>query len=85
MSPGSKGESSKAIIERPGQRNWRETTMEASSLVLSLVKEAAAFAPIQHLQQAASAALIIFQTIQVLTLPLMSPGLNFLSVGIEGK
>ena len=41
--------------------------MHASSLVISLVKEAAAVAPCAELKQAAAVALVIFETIQVYT------------------
>ena len=61
------GQSSKhAIIQRPGhETNMRETAMQASGLILSLVQEAAALAPCAELKQAAAVALIIFETIQV--------------------
>ena len=44
-----------------------EAVMHASSLVISLVKEAAAVAPCAELKQAAAVALVIFETIQVYT------------------
>lgn len=60
------GESSKQAIERPGHKtNLGEAAMHASSLILSLVKEAAALSPSSELKQAAAVALIIFETIQV--------------------
>lgn len=63
------GESSKHAIERPGHNgNLGETTMHASSLIISLVQEAAAFAPCPQLKMAADVALTIFQTIQVYNL-----------------
>lgn len=66
MAPESKGESSKHAIEPPGHNtNLGEATMHASTLIISLVYEAAALAPCAELKQAASVALIIFQTIQV--------------------
>jgi hypothetical protein len=68
MAPESKGggESSKHAID-PGHSNtnWRETTMHASGVIISLVREAAALAPSAELKQAATVALIIFETIQV--------------------
>jgi hypothetical protein len=63
MAPESKGECSKHAITH--NTNLREATVNASGLVLSLVKEAAAFAPCAELKQAAVVALIIFETIQV--------------------
>ena len=66
MAPESLGESSKHAIERPGHNtNLGEATMHASSLIVSLVQEAAALAPFPELKQAAAVALVIFQTIQV--------------------
>jgi hypothetical protein len=66
MAPDSMGESSKFAIDRPGHNtNLRETTMHASSLIISLVQEAATLAPCAELKQAAAVALIIFETIQV--------------------
>ena len=66
MTPESMGESSKHAIERPGHNtNLGEAAMHASSLILSLVQEAAALAPCAELKQAAAVALVIFQTIQV--------------------
>jgi hypothetical protein len=67
MAPKSMGESStKPVIERPGHNtNWSESAMHASSLVISLVQEAATLAPCAELKQAAAVALIIFDTIQV--------------------
>lgn len=46
----------------------RETTVNASGLILSLVKEAAVLGPCVELKQAAVAALMIFETIQVCSL-----------------
>ena len=65
MSLQSKGKSSKTV-ERPGI-NWRETSLEGSSLILSVVKEAATLAPIAELKNAACTASLIFKTAQVLT------------------
>jgi hypothetical protein len=63
------GESSRHAIERPGHNtDLREATMLASGVIISLVKEAAAFAPCAELKQAAAVALIIFETIQVYNL-----------------
>jgi hypothetical protein len=60
------GESSKHAIQRPAHdTNLSGTTMHATGLIISLVKEAAAFAPCAELKQAAAVALIIFDTIQV--------------------
>lgn len=61
-----KGKSSKTVIERPGI-NWRENSAEGSSLILSVVKEAAMLAPIAELKKAACSALLIFKTTQVCT------------------
>lgn len=73
------GESSRHAIERPGHNtDLREATMLASGVILSLVKEAAAFAPCAELKQAAAVALIIFETIQVYNLDrLMALKTNF--------
>ena len=65
MGSQSKGKSSKTVIERPGI-NWRESP-EGSSLILSVVKEAAMLAPIAELKKAACSALLIFKTTQVCT------------------
>ena len=68
MSPQSKGKNKKtsSVIERPGI-NWKlgENPQEGSSLILSVVKEAAMLAPIATLKQAACSALLIFKTTQV--------------------
>ena len=69
MSSHSKGKNKKtatSVIERPGI-NWRvgENSQEHSSLILSVVKEAAMLAPIATLKQAACSALLIFKTTQV--------------------
>ena len=61
-------ESSKYAIrvERSGRNtNLGETSMQASSLIISLVQEAASYAPCSELQKAAILVLIIFETIQV--------------------
>ena len=47
--------------------NWREISLEGSSLILSVVKEAATLAPIAELKKAACSALLIFKTTQVWT------------------
>ena len=53
-------------IEHPGHNtNLGEATMHASSLIISLVQEAAALAPFAELKQAAAVTLIIFENIQV--------------------
>ena len=72
MSPKSMGESSaKPAIERPGHNtNLSETALHASSLIMSLVQEAAMLAPCAELKQAAAVALVIFDTIQVYNLTL---------------
>ena len=67
------GECLKHAIERHGPGpsrniNFREATMHASSVIISLVQEAAALAPCAELKQAAAIALIIFETIQVYNL-----------------
>jgi hypothetical protein len=66
MASQSKGKSSKTVIERPAI-NWRETSPEGSSLIISVVKEAAMLAPIAELKKAACSALLIFKTTQVWT------------------
>jgi hypothetical protein len=68
MSSQSKGKNKKtqAVIERPGI-NWRENSQEGSSIILSVVKEAATLAPIAELKKAACSALLIFKTTQVCT------------------
>ena len=53
-------------VERPGI-NWRETSLESSSLILSVVKEAAMLAPNEILKKAACKALVVFETTQVRT------------------
>ena len=59
-------ESSKRGLERSSRNNTLgEATMQASGLIISLVQEAASYAPCAELQKAAAVALIIFQTIQV--------------------
>ena len=59
-------ENSKRAIEHSGRNNnLREATMQASSVIISLVEEAASHAPCAELQKAAAAALIIFEAIQV--------------------
>ena len=61
-------ESSKRGLERSGRNRDNtlgEATMQASGLIISLVQEAASYAPSAELQKAATVALIIFQTIQV--------------------
>jgi hypothetical protein len=60
MASQSKGKSSKTVIERPGF-DWRETSLEGSSLILSIV-EAAMLAPIAELKKAACSAFFIFKT-----------------------
>jgi hypothetical protein len=65
MASQSKGKSSKTVIERPGI-NWRETSPESQSLILSVVEEATK-APIAELKKAACSALLIFKTTQVWT------------------
>jgi hypothetical protein len=67
MASQSKGKSPETVIERPGI-NWRETLPEGSSLILSVVKEAAKSAPIAELKKAACLALLIFKSTQVKTL-----------------
>ena len=60
------GESSKHAIERPGRgTNFREVTLLGSGVIISLVQEAAAYAPCAELKQAAAVALVIIETIQV--------------------
>jgi hypothetical protein len=78
MAPQSKG-NSKTIIECPGI-NWRETSLEGSSLIVSVVKEAAMLAPIAELKKAACSALLIFNTIQVRTRKNTSPELSLLFI-----
>ena len=58
-------ESSKRAIRHSSSTSSGEAAMQASTLIISLVKEAAAIAPCVELQQAAAVALIIFETIQV--------------------
>jgi hypothetical protein len=58
--------SSKTVIDRPCI-NWRETSPEGSSLILSVVKEAAMLAPFAELKEAACWALLIFKITQVRT------------------
>jgi hypothetical protein len=87
MAPQSKGKSSKTVIDRPGSTNWRETSLEGS-LILSIVKEAAAFAPIEELKNAACSALLIFKTTQVWTRKnngLTCLKLSSLFIGSKGK
>jgi hypothetical protein len=65
MTPKSMGlgeSSTKPAIERP---NLSETAMQASGLIITLVQEAATLAPCAELKEAATVALIIFNTIQV--------------------
>ena len=64
MASQSKGKSSKTLIERPGI-NWREHSLDGSSLILSAVKEAAMLAPISELKKAACSALLILKVTQV--------------------
>ena len=67
MAPQSKGKSSKSsktVIEHPGI-NWREISPEGSSLILSVVEEAAKSATIAILKKAAGSALVIFKNTQV--------------------
>ena len=68
MASQSKGKGPEIVIERPGF-NWRENlnSEEASSLILSVVNEAAVLAPIAELKKAACTALVIFKTTQVCT------------------
>ena len=61
MAPKFKGKSSATVIECPGI-NWRETSSEGSSLILSVVKEVAESATIAVLKKAALSALVIFKT-----------------------
>ena len=63
-SKGKHKKTSTSVIERPGI-NWRENSQENSSLILSVVNEAATLAPNETLKQAACSALFIFQTTQV--------------------
>ena len=66
MAPQSKGKSSKSsktVIEHPGI-NWREISPEGSSLILSVVEEAAK-STIAILKKAAGSALVIFKNTQV--------------------
>jgi hypothetical protein len=60
MAPQSKGKSSTTVIEC----NWRETSPEDSSLILSELEEAKS-ATIPVLKKAACSALLIFKTTQV--------------------
>jgi len=64
MASQSKGKNKRTVIERPGI-NWRENSQEGSSLILSVVKEAAMLAPIAELKKAACSALLIFKTTQI--------------------
>jgi len=65
MAPGSsKGKNSKQNVQR---LDWKEASLNGSVLILSVVKEAATFAPFAELKHAASVALFILQTIQVWT------------------
>ena len=57
------GESSKHAIGH--STNFGEAAVHASTLILSVVKEAATLAPSSELKQAAALALVIFETIQV--------------------
>lgn len=63
MAPESNHQSSK---HRPGRNtNLRDATLNATDLILDLVKQAANLASCAELREAAAVALIIFETIQV--------------------
>ena len=66
QSKGKKKKTATSVFELPGI-NWRENPQEGSSLILSVLKEAAMLAPIATLKQAACSALLIFKTTQVCT------------------
>ena len=77
MAPESKAECSKHAINHPLRHtDLREATINASGLILSLVQEAAAFAPFAELKEAAAIALIIFETIQVCSFENLVIGLS---------
>ena len=80
------GESSRHAIQRSAHSNTNlgETAMHASSLVLSLVKEAASLAPCAELKQAAAVALIIFNTIEVYISIDLEASLTQLFIGSQG-
>ncbi|KAF8809986.1 hypothetical protein BYT27DRAFT_7241063 [Phlegmacium glaucopus] len=61
MAPKSKGKNSKHKTE---PSDWKETSLHGLALILTMVKEAATFAPFSELKQAASVALLVLQTIQ---------------------
>ena len=79
------GESSKHVIGHSSSTSSGETAMHASTLIISLVKEAAAIAPCVELKQAAAVALVIFETIQVYKQfnPLVAPMIQ-LFIGSQG-
>ncbi|KAF8816232.1 hypothetical protein BYT27DRAFT_7238066 [Phlegmacium glaucopus] len=61
MAPKSKGKNSKHNTQQP---DWKDASLHGSALILTVVKDAATFAPFSELKRAASVALFILKTIQ---------------------